>query len=122
MTITDDRMTPHARAVALSMGQAKVKRGARIVVSVKGNKSCHYGATSLIRNEMFGHGCFQLWSLVAPKDSPKERIKYVIAPFPGSSVSLTFALVDRLRKSRFSPTVSSSHMCALQARLLQFWA
>jgi hypothetical protein len=41
----------------------------------------------------------------------KERRKLVIAPFPTHSTP--FAAVDRLRKSRFSPSPTAPHMCAL---------
>jgi hypothetical protein len=79
-------------------------------VSVKGINGATSGATSLIQNEIFHHVSFPI--VVAPGDCfALEKLLY--APFttyspPGRPVSLTFALVDRLRKSRFH----------LQARLL----
>src|SRR5258708_2154659 len=47
---------PHPHAVALSMWQAKSKRGARIFVSVKGSKWCHFAYP--VRNvSSFVSGC-----------------------------------------------------------------
>jgi hypothetical protein len=72
-------------------------------VSVKGINGATSGATSLIQNEIFHHVSFPI--VVAPGDCfALENLLY--APFttyspPGRSVPLTFALVDRLRKSRF---------------------
>jgi hypothetical protein len=76
-------------------------------LSVKGINGATSGATSLIQNEIFHHVVlFPI--VVAPGDSLslKERRKLLYTPFttystPGRPVSLTFALVDRLRKSRF---------------------
>ena len=47
----------HAHTVSLVNGasQAEVKRGARVVVNVKGINGATSGATSLIQNEMFRH-------------------------------------------------------------------
>ena len=83
-------------------------------MSVKGINGATSGATSLIQNEIFHHVVlFPI--VVAPGDSLslKETRKLLYTPFttystPGRPISLTFALVDRLRKSRFH----------LQARLL----
>lgn len=60
MMITGDRMTPHTCTRCSPVnGASQAKRGARTVVSVKGINGATSGATSLIRNEMFRHCCFQ---------------------------------------------------------------